>query len=329
MKLLVTGGCGFSGSNFIKYVLEKEKDIEIFNLDAMTYAGQGKNLEHMGLSNHPNYHFEQGDITNYEEVERALKKHSIDAVVNFAAESHVDRGLKNASPFIITNIGGTQVLLEAAINNNVEIFTQISTDEVYGGNIKIPSKETDGLKPSNTYSITKRDAEDFALYYYDTYGLDVRITRGANNYGPYQFPEKFIPLSITNLLEGKAIPIYGSGENIREWTHVLDHCEGIYKVLMSGKLGEIYNIGGGKGIKNIDIAKIILEEMGFGEEKIQFVEDRKGHDLKYSLNCEKIKYEFGWEPAIDFAKGIKETIKWYEENKKWWERLKHEKGFLF
>jgi len=327
MKLLITGGCGFIGSNFIKYLSEKT-DFKIINLDLGEghYAGKGKNLEHMGLNK--NYSFVQGDISNYKFVEQIFKKNNIDAVVNFAAESHVDRSINNDYPFMKANLDGARVLLNIAKNHwGLEKFVQVSTDEVYGSlseNAK-SSEENDLLKPSSAYSASKAGAEQWALAVFRTFGLPVCVTRSSNNYGPYQHPEKLIPLFITNLIEGEKVPVYGTGENIRDWIHVEDNCKGIFKVLTDGKQGEIYNISGGNEKSNLEITKIILKELGFGEKMIEFVEDRKGHDLRYSLGCDKIKRELGWEPKIDFADGIKQTIEWYKKNENWWKRLKCKK----
>lgn len=329
MNLLVTGGCGFIGSNFIKYILEKNEGIEIFNLDLgeKHYAGKGKNLEHMELGRHKNYNFIQGDITNIEVVNAILKYKSINAIVNFAAESHVDRSISDDKPFMKANCEGARVVLNAVRGWKIEKFVQISTDEVYGSlsTRDESSRETDLLKPSSAYSASKASADLWALAFFKTHGLPVCVTRSSNNYGSYQFPEKVIPLFITNLIEGKKVPVYGEGKNIREWIYVKDNCDAIYKVLMHGKPGEIYNIGSGRRLSNIDLTRIILSELGFGTEMVDYVKDRKGHDLRYSLNCEKIERELGWKPKINFIDGIKETIEWYQKNENWWKRLKNEK----
>lgn len=327
MNILVTGGCGFIGSNFISYLLTNtDYKIVNFDLGEKHYAGRGKNLEHMGLSEHPNYKFVQGNIADGKRVDEVLKNNSIDAIVNFAAESHVDRSIENPLPFLKTNVEGTYVLLETAKRNKnkVKKFVQIGTDEVYGSLSKAgkSSKETDLTKPSSPYSASKAGADLLALSYFYTHKFPVCVTRSSNNYGAYQFPEKAIPLFITNLIDGKKVPVYGEGRNMRDWIHVDDNCKAILRVLDEGIPGEIYNIGRGNEIENIELTKIILKELGIKKRMIEFVEDRKGHDLRYSLNCEKIKTRLGWRPEIHFSEGIKETIKWYQENENWWRRLK-------
>lgn len=320
MRILVTGGCGFIGSNFIKYIFEKNEGHRVLNLDKMTYAGKGKNLEHMGLDKNPNYLFVKGSVNNSGLIKELLEEYFIDAVVNFAAESHVDRSIEDASLFIKTNFDGVQVLLDAARKHKIEKFVQIGTDEVYGSldENSPSSKEGDPINPRSPYSASKLSADVLALSYYYTHELPVCVTRSSNNYGAYQFPEKVIPLFITNLLKGKKVPLYGEGKNIREWIYVLDNCDAIFKVLENGKAGEIYNIGSGIEKTNFEMTKKILTEMGVGEEMIKPVEDRKAHDLRYSLNCEKIKRELNWKPKRNFDDGIKETIKWYKENEVWW-----------
>mgnify|MGYP001559350899 CR=1 FL=1 len=327
MNLLITGGCGFIGSNFIRYVLGNSEH-QVINYDALTYAAKGKNIQDMGLSKHPNYHFVRGSITNKKRVEKTLREHSIDAVVNFAAESHVDRCIIDDAPFMRANCEGARVLLNASRNcGKIERFVQIGTDEVYGSlsDRDESSTETKRLEASSSYSATKAGADLLAFSFFKTHGLPVCVTRSSNNYGPYQHPEKFIPVVITNPLEGKSVPVYGKGENIREWIHVEDNCRAIYKVLTGGKPGEIYNIGTGEKINNIHLARIILEELGLDEKWIKLVEDRKGHDWIYSLNCDKIKKELGWTPKISFIDGIRKTIRWYKKNENWWRRLKNGK----
>lgn len=320
--ILVTGGAGFIGSNFIKLLLENTK-YNVINFDKLTYAGQGKNIKHMKLDLHKRYEFVKGDICNMKEVKGVMK--NVDAIVNFAAESHVDNSIKDSTSFVETNFLGTNVLLQSALENKIQKFVQIGTDEVYGS-LKEDAKsstEENLLNPRNPYSASKASADLLALSFFKTHGLPLCVTRSSNNYGPYQYPEKVIPLFITNLLEEEKIPLYGNGTNIRDWIHVNDNCEGILKVLEKGKAGEIYNIGGGNELSNIILTKKILKEMGFQNyEMIEFVEDRKGHDFRYSLDCSKIENQFELRPEISFEKGLQETIRWYKENESWWRNLK-------
>jgi len=317
VKILVTGGCGFIGSNYIRRHLEKKPGDEIVNLDKLTYAGRRENLQ--DLEGGGNYKFVKGDICAPKDVERAMQ--GCEAVVNFAAESHVDRSIENADAFAKTNFLGVKVLCEEARKQNVKRFLQISTDEVYGQIANGSFKETDMLNPRNPYSAAKAGGELLAMGYYTTYGLPVLVTRSSNNYGMYQFPEKVVPLFITNLMRGKKVPLYGEGKNVRDWLFVLDNCNGIEAVLEKGKAGEIYNIGGGNELQNIELTKIILKELGKGEEMIERVPDRLGHDLRYSLDCSKIEKELGWKPKTDFRKGLHETVQWYKQNEKWWKQL--------
>ncbi len=319
MKLLVTGGLGFIGSNFIRKVI-RETDYEIVNLDKVTYASNPASLN--DIKNEKRYKFIKGDICDKEKVKEAIK--DVDVVVNFAAESHVDRSLADFSPFIETNIKGTTVLLNETLNSRASLFLQISTDEVYGQIMEGFFTEKSLLQPRNPYSASKAAAEMFVNAFKETYGLPTIITRSSNNYGPYQFPEKVIPLFVTNLLEGKKIPLYGEGKQIREWIHVEDNCEGILTTIKKGKKGEIYNISSGEELKNIDLTKAILSKMGFGEEMIQKVEDRKGHDFRYALDSKKIM-ELGWKPKYNFDEGLKLTIDWYKQNEAWWKPLKEKK----
>jgi dTDP-glucose 4,6-dehydratase len=291
----------------------------VFVLDKLTYAGVRENLT--SVESMKNYQFIEGDICNGNLVSSLLSE--IDAVVNFAAESHVDRSIGSAAEFVETNIGGVQVLLDAikASGRNIR-FVQISTDEVYGSIDSGSWTEEWPLQPNSPYSASKAGGELLARAYYKTHGLDVVITRCSNNYGTHHFPEKLIPLFVTNLLEGKKVPIYGNGKNVRDWLHVDDHCQGIYKVLMNGRAGEIYNIGGGRELNNLEITHLIIEAMGKDESSIEYVEDRKGHDLRYSVDWTKINRELGYEPKVKFEDGLRDTIQWYRDNESWWKPLK-------
>jgi dTDP-glucose 4,6-dehydratase len=315
--MLVTGGCGFIGSNFIRYILEKWPECKIINLDKLTYAGNPDNLKDLE-SNH-NYDFIQGDICQYELVNELMS--SVDQVVHFAAESHVDRSIEDGDVFVKTNVLGTHTLLRCALENKIDRFIHVSTDEVYGSIKEGSFTETDILKPSSPYSSSKASSDLLALSYYTTYGLPVIVTRCTNNFGPYQYPEKLIPLFITNLMDDKKVPIYGTGLNVRDWIYVEDHCAGIDFVRQWGKEGEIYNIGGGSELTNLDITYRILEALGKDESMVQYVEDRRGHDYRYSLDCTKLK-QLGWQPEHDFDSSIKKTIQWYMDNRWWWEKLK-------
>jgi dTDP-glucose 4,6-dehydratase len=317
MKLLVTGGAGFIGSNFVVKLLENNEDIEIVNLDKLTYAGRKENLKE--VEKNKKHLFVHGDICDEKLVLKLLN--DVDAVVNFAAESHVDRAIENSSEFIKTNFFGVHVLLEACRKKDVSEFVQISTDEVYGSIENGFFSENDPLNPRNPYSASKAAAELLVKSYSNTYGLKAKITRSSNNFGPKQFPEKIIPLFITNLLRGKKVPVYGDGKNVRDWLYVFDNCEAIELVLRKGKAGEIYNIGGKCEKTNIELTKIILKEMNASEEMIEFVEDRKGHDFRYALNTSKIEEELGWHPKTPFNKALKDTIQWYKENEWWWKPL--------
>ncbi|WP_028987332.1 dTDP-glucose 4,6-dehydratase [Thermicanus aegyptius] len=321
MRLLVTGGAGFIGSNFIRYMLRNDPDLFILNLDKLTYAGNLENLREM--ESHPHYRFVKGDIGNRELVAYLLREYDIDTVVNFAAESHVDRSIMEPDLFLRTNVLGTQALLDAAKETGVKKYLQISTDEVYGslGEEGYFTEETP-LAPNSPYSASKASADLIVRAYHETYGMNVNITRCSNNYGPYHFPEKLIPLMITNALENKPLPVYGDGGNIRDWLHVEDHARAIDLVLRRGKPGEVYNIGGHNEWRNIDIVKLILKELGKSEELIRFVPDRPGHDRRYAIDPTKIRRELGWEPQYTFEKGIRETIRWYLDNREWWERVK-------
>lgn len=323
MQLLVTGGCGFIGSNFIRFMLRQHPGITILNIDKLTYAGNPENLR--DIQRNPRYSFIQGDISDMATVRSALKQHDVDTVVHFAAESHVDRSIHDASAFIRTNVLGTGTLLEAAQETGIEKFVHISTDEVYGSTISGSFKETDNLNPSSPYAASKASSDLLALSYVITHDLPVLITRCTNNYGPYQYPEKLIPLFVTNLLEGKRVPIYGAGTNIRDWIYVIDHCRGIDFLLDHGKAGEIYNIGGGNEKTNIEITHRILELLEKDQSWINHVVDRPGHDYRYSLDCSKMR-RLGWAPRYDFERGLVETVNWYQENKQWWHPLKTQNG---
>jgi dTDP-glucose 4,6-dehydratase len=320
MKLLVTGGSGFIGCNFIRHMLNKYPDYHIINLDKLTYAGNPENLR--DLESSPRYTFIHGDICDPSVVDKAMK--GADRVVHFAAESHVDRSIADSSAFIRTNVLGTHTLLESALKNNIERFVHISTDEVYGSTMIGSFVETDRLTPSSPYSSSKASSDLLALSYHITHKLPVMVTRCTNNYGPYQYPEKLIPLFVTNLLEGKKVPVYGNGMNVRDWIYVLDHCKAVDFVLHNGSPGEIYNIGGGSEKTNIEITNKIIGLLGMDESVIEHVKDRPGHDLRYSLDCSKLM-KMGWKPEYSFDEALKKTVEWYVEKRSWWEKLKHPK----
>ncbi len=322
MRLLITGGAGFIGSNFARMVVTGQFQgiLEIKVLDKLTYAGVKENLK--PAENFPNYQFIQGDICDPIHVSKLIS--DVDAVLNFAAESHVDRSISGAADFVQTNIVGVQVLLDAIKTSDRQIrFLQVSTDEAYGSIDEGSWTEEWPLQPNSPYSASKASGELLARSYNRTHGMDVVITRCSNNYGTHHFPEKLIPLFITNLIEGKKVPVYGTGENVRDWLHVDDHCRGIYQVLMNGRSGEVYNIGGGRELTNNEITSLILEEMGADESSIEYVEDRKGHDLRYSVDWTKINRELGYEPQVKFEDGLRDTIQWYRDNEAWWKPLKN------
>lgn len=312
MRLLVTGGAGFIGSNFVQYILEKYSDYEILNLDALTYAGSLENLK--GTMDNHRHRFVQGSIEDGKLVDELMA--GIDAVINFAAESHVDRSIVEPQVFIKTNVLGTQVLLDAALRHKVKLFYQISTDEVYGA-LKLDSKEKfteeSPLRPNSPYAASKASADLLVRAYHRTYGLPVVISRCTNNYGPRQHPEKFIPTVIFNALRDKPIPIYGDGLYVRDWIHVLDHCQSVDLILHQGKVGEVYNIGGDNEWANIDLARKILQITGKPEDLLQSVPDRPGHDRRYALSSDKLKRELDWKPSIYFDDGLTETVRWYSE----------------
>jgi dTDP-glucose 4,6-dehydratase len=321
-NLLVTGGAGFIGSNFIKYILHNF-DYKVINYDKLTYAGNLENLS--DIEKNPNYIFIKGDICDVGLVNDTINKYKIDAIINFAAESHVDRSILGSREFILTNVLGTQVLLDALKNNSVEKFLQVSTDEVYGSlpedRKDLKFTESTPLTTNSPYSASKASADLLCNSYFHTHKLPVLITRCSNNYGPYQFPEKLIPLMIAKALDGEKLPVYGDGKNIRDWLFVEDHCSAICEVLLKGKFGEVYNIGGNNEWYNIDIVKLILKLLGKTEEQITYVKDRPGHDRRYAIDSTKIQSELGWKPSVDFETGIMQTIKWYVENERWWRQV--------
>jgi len=322
MKLLVTGGAGFIGSNFILYWLKKYPQDKIVNLDKLTYAGNLENLK--SIEKNPNYEFVQGDICNPQLVNSLTEK--TDIIVHFAAESHVDRSIMDPAPFIKTNIEGTYILLEAALKNKVKKFHHVSTDEVFGA-LELNSKEKFSDKtpynPHSPYSASKASSDHLVRAYFDTYNLPITISNCSNNFGPYQFPEKLIPLAITNIIEGKKVPVYGDGLYVRDWLYVEDHLKAIDLILQKGKIGETYLVGGlTEDIANIDIVKKILKNMGKDESQIEFVKDRPGHDRRYAIDWSKINKELGWKPEHGFDEYLKITIDWYVNNRKWWKRIK-------
>jgi len=318
MRLLVTGGAGFIGSNFIRHIIKKYPQYKIINLDKLTYAGNLDNLKE--IESNSNYTFVKGDICDRKIVDELSK--DVEAIVNFAAQSHVDRSIIDASDFLRTNIDGTNNLLEATKRHNISRFIQISTDEVYGSIEKGSFKETDILSPSSPYAASKAAADMVVHSYRVTFNLPTIVARSTNNFGPYQYPEKIIPLFITNALEDKTLPLYGDGMNVRDWLYVIDNCEAIDLILHKGKEGEIYNIGGGNELRNIDLTRIVLKVLGKPESLIQPVKDRQGHDRRYSLDCSKIKKGLGWTPGFDFETALEETVKWYVDNQWWWKKLK-------
>ena len=319
MKILITGGAGFIGSNFILYMLKKYNSYSIVNLDKLTYAGNKSNLK--SIENDSRYKFVQGDICDKKLVDSLVKE--VEVIVHFAAESHVDRSIENSDEFVRTNVVGTHVLLDAALRNGKKRFHHISTDEVFGAlgpegkfNEKTP------YDPHSPYSASKAGSDYLVRAYFYTHGLPITISNCSNNYGPYQFPEKLIPLFITNLIEGKKVPVYGEGLNVRDWIHVEDHNEAVDLILHKGKLGETYCLGGDSEMENIAITKMILSSFGKGEGMIEFIPDRPGHDFRYAIDFSKIKNELGWAPKHSFEQGLKETIQWYKDNGQWWMPLK-------
>jgi len=314
ISMLVTGGCGFIGSNFIHYVLEQEPDVHVVNLDALTYAGNLANLTE--AANHPRYRFVHGDIADGEAVRAAMQ--GVHTVVHFAAESHVDRSILDSGPFVRTNILGTQVLLDAARAARVERYIQISTDEVYGslGPTGYFTEETP-LAPNSPYAASKAASDLFVRSYVHTFHFPALITRCSNNYGPYQFPEKLIPLFISNLLRDEPVPVYGDGQNVRDWIHVRDHCAAIVAVWRRGRVGEVYNLGGRSERTNLQLTHALLEALGKPKSLIRYVPDRPGHDRRYAIDCSKSERELGWRPAITFEIGLRQTIDWYRSHANW------------
>jgi dTDP-glucose 4,6-dehydratase len=320
MNVLVTGGCGFIGSNLVKYLRASRPSWKVVNYDKLTYAGNLENLKE--LEGDPKHVFVRGDVGNKELLEHVLRQHAIEGVMHLAAESHVDRSILGPEVFTLTNVLGTQVLLEACRQTGVKRFLMVSTDEVYGSLGPTGAFTEDSpLQPSSVYSASKTSADLISLAYEHTFGLDVVVTRCSNNYGPYQFPEKLIPLMVVNALADKPLPVYGDGANIRDWLHVEDHCQALVVALEKGKKGGTYNIGGGAERKNIELVKGILGLLGKPETLIKYVKDRPGHDRRYAIDPTKIKAELGWKPAHTFEQGLAETVKWYVDHRGWWERV--------
>ena len=323
MKIIVTGGAGFIGGNFVHHMVNKYPEYQIINLDLLTYAGNLETLK--PVENKPNYKFVHGDIADRDFVFKLFEEEKPDIVVNFAAESHVDRSITDPEAFVRTNVMGTTTLLDACRTYGIKRYHQVSTDEVYGDlPLDRPDlffTETTPLHTSSPYSSSKASADLFVLAYHRTYGLPVTVSRCSNNYGPYHFPEKLIPLMIANALNDKPLPVYGKGENVRDWLYVEDHCKAIDLIIHKGRVGEVYNIGGHNEMKNIDIVKIICKELGKPESLITYVTDRKGHDLRYAIDPTKIHNELGWLPETKFADGIKKTIRWYLDNQVWWKTI--------
>lgn len=323
MKLLVTGGCGFIGSNFILGLLESDPYVSIINVDLLTYAGNLENLQDAAIYK-DRYSFIKLDITDYSPMADLFDRERPDAIVNFAAESHVDRSILDSGAFVRTNVQGTHTLLELARTKGVGRFVQVSTDEVYGS-LKADDKpftEEHNIAPNSPYAASKASADLFVRSYSKTHGLDTVITRCSNNYGPYQFPEKLIPLMITNAYNDQELPVYGDGSNVRDWIHVKDHCTAVALLLKSGKAGEVYNIGAGHEARNMDIVQSIVRMLGKPESLITFVKDRPGHDMRYAMDSSKLERELGWQPEISFEEGLRSTIAWYLEHEQWWRRIK-------
>jgi dTDP-glucose 4,6-dehydratase len=320
LPLLVTGGCGFIGSNFIRYLLETEPAVAVINFDKLTYAGNPANLA--DLAHNPRYHFVKGDITDREAV-RGVIANGVSGIVHFAAESHVDRSIQDSGPFVLTNVVGTQVLLDAARQHSVPRFLQVSTDEVYGslGATGLFTEETP-LAPNSPYSASKAAADLLVRGYVHTFGFPALITRCSNNYGPYQFPEKLIPLFISNLLRDESVPVYGDGLNVRDWIHVRDHCAGIWAVYKGGRIGEVYNLGGHCEKTNLELTYALLEAVGKPRSLIRYVKDRPGHDRRYAIDCSKAERELGWRPQVRFEAGLRDTVRWYRENGAWVEQVR-------
>lgn len=321
-KVLVTGGCGFIGTNLLKYILANRPEWEVVNLDLLTYAGNLENTLELEKLYPGRYSFVRADIADAEAIDTVFQEHAFDLVMNLAAESHVDRSIENAGVFIRTNVLGVQVLLDAAVKYSVKKFLHVSTDEVYGSlGSEGQFREDLPLAPNSPYSASKAAADLLVRAYIKTYGLDAVITRCSNNYGPYQFPEKLIPLMVVNAYHDRELPVYGDGKNVRDWIYVEDHCRGIVMVAEQGECGEIYNMGGDAEKENIQIVRSILGYLGKRDDLIRYVKDRPGHDFRYAMDFSKIESELGWSPEYDFTSGISRTIDWYLNNKSWWERI--------
>ncbi len=322
MRLLITGGCGFIGSNFVRFVLEHYQPEFVTNVDVLTYAGNPDNLAGVAEREGQRYEFYQADIADREAMEEIMSKHKFYAVVNFAAESHVDRSISTPGNFVHTNVVGTEVLVETARRHGVGRFVQVSTDEVYGSlGPEGRFTETSPIDPSSPYSASKAAADLLALAAHKTFGQEVLITRCSNNYGPYQFPEKLIPLMITNALADKKLPVYGDGLNVRDWIHVDDHCRAVMAVLLDGEPGEVYNVGADAELPNIEVVELILESLGKSRDLITYVTDRLGHDRRYAIDSAKIRTELDWKPIHSPHDGIRDTVQWYLENRGWWEKI--------
>lgn len=320
-KILITGGAGFIGGNFVQYMVKKYPDYEIFNLDVLTYAGDL--TKHQHIEKMENYHFVQADITDRDTISSLFEKEKFDYVVHFAAESHVDRSISDPGIFVHTNVMGTQVLLDAAKEVNVHKFVHVSTDEVYGELDFNPTSfftEETPLQPNSPYSASKASSDLLVLAYHKTYQLPINITRCSNNYGPYHFPEKLIPLTITRVLNNQKVPVYGNGKNIRDWLHVYDHCKAIDLVMHKGIDGEVYNIGGHNEQSNLEVVKTIIEALGKSDKLIEFVPDRLGHDQRYAIDPSKLE-KLGWKSSYSFETGIQQTIEWYIEHQYWWQQI--------
>lgn len=319
-RILVTGGCGFIGANFVRHMIAADPQLHVVNLDALTYAGNPENLA--DLAEHPRYTFVHGSIADAQAVARALAAPT-DALVNFAAESHVDRSITDPGVFVHTNVLGTQILLDAARRHNVSRYVQISTDEVYGS-LDATGRflESTPIQPRSPYSASKAGADLLVLSYHHTYGLPTLITRSSNNYGPYQFPEKLVPLFITNALENRPVPVYGAGQNVRDWLYVEDNCRAIELVLRRGTPGSVYNIGGESERNNLEMTRAILSATGKDDSLIQYVKDRPGHDFRYAIDITHIRTHLGWQPSVTLEEGLARTVAWYKKNESWWRRIK-------
>ena len=320
MQILVCGGAGFMGSHFIKYILEKYPDYMLVNFDKLTYAGNLENLKE--VENNKRYKFVKGDICDASEVDRVVRENKIDTIVNYAAETHVDRSVMDPSAFLKTNIFGSYNLLEATKKFDLKKMVQVSTDEVFGSIDSGKFREDSPFEPNSPYSAAKAGGDLLCRSYFVTFQTPVVVTHSCNFYGSNQYPEKLIPLFVTNLLEGKKVPVYGDGKQVREWIYTEDHCNAIDVILHKAKAGSVYNIGSGDEIENIEITKLILEYLGYDEKMIEYVKDRPGHDKRYALDANKLKNELGWEAKVNFRDGLKKTVDWYRENEDWWKKIK-------